>query len=79
LEVLERRDTPSTKNEDGKLLQASVIMKPHLVLGIVLVAGAIILSCVAGIYAATNFEAALAAAATAAIALMVGVKWVAGN
>jgi len=52
-------------------------MKPHVVLGIVLVAGAIILSCVAGIYAATNSEAALATAATAAIALMVGVKWVA--
>ena len=52
-------------------------MKPHVVLGIVLVVGAIILSCVAGIYAAINSEAALATAATAAIALMVGVKWVA--
>jgi len=54
-------------------------MKPHLVVGIVLVVGAIILSCVAGIYAATNSEAALATAATAGIALMVGVKWVAGG
>jgi len=52
-------------------------MKPYLIVGIVLVAGAITLSCVAGIYAATNSEAALATAATAAIALMVGVKWVA--
>jgi hypothetical protein len=52
-------------------------MKSHLVVGIVLVAGAIILSCVAGIYAATNSEVALATAATACIALMVGVKWVA--
>jgi len=55
----------------------SVVMKPHVVVGIVLVVGAIILSCVAGVYAATNSEAALATAATAAIALMVGVKWVA--
>ena len=60
-----------------KLLCESVIMKPHVVLGIALVAGAITLSCVAGIYAATNSEAALATAATAGIALMVGVKWVA--
>ena len=52
-------------------------MKPHLVVGIVLVVGAIILRCVAGIYAAINSEAALATAATAVIALMVGVKWVA--
>jgi hypothetical protein len=52
-------------------------MKPHLVVGVVLVVGAIMLSCVAGIYAATNSEAALATAATAGIALMVGVKWVA--
>ena len=55
-----------------------VIMKPHLIFGILGVAGAIILSCVAGIYAATNPAAALATAATACIALVVGVKWVAG-
>jgi hypothetical protein len=53
-------------------------MKPHLIFGILGVAGAIILSCVAGIYAATNPAAALATAATACIALVVGVKWVAG-
>ena len=58
-------------------MMQSVIMKPHLVVGVVLVVGAIMLSCVAGIYAATNSEAALATAATAGIALMVGVKWVA--
>jgi len=52
-------------------------MKPYLILGILGVACAIILGCVAGIYAATNLAAALAAAATAWIALVVGVKWVA--
>ena len=49
-------------------------MKPHLIVGILGVAAAIILSCVAGIYAATNPAAALATAATACIALVVGVN-----
>jgi hypothetical protein len=54
-------------------------MKPYLIFGILGVVCAIILSCVAGIYAATNLAAALATAATAWIALVVGVKWVAEN
>ena len=60
-------------------LYESVIMKPYLIFGILGVVCAIILSCVAGIYAATNLAAALATAATAWIALVVGVKWVAEN
>ena len=56
-----------------------VIMKPHLIAGIAGVVGAIILSCVAGLYAATNLAAALATAATAGIALLVGVRWVSSN
>jgi hypothetical protein len=54
-------------------------MKPHLIAGIAGVVGAIILSCVAGLYAATNLAAALATAATAGIALLVGVRWVSSN
>jgi hypothetical protein len=54
-------------------------MKPHLIAGIVWVVSAIVLSCIAGVYAATNPEAALATAATACIALMIGVKWVADS
>jgi hypothetical protein len=54
-------------------------MRPHFVLGVVSVVGAIVLSCIAGVYAATNPEAAISTAGLACFALLVGVKWVAGN
>ena len=60
-------------------LYEDVVLKPHLIVGIFGVAAAIILRCVAGIYPATNPAAALATAATACIAFVVGVKWVAGS
>jgi hypothetical protein len=54
-------------------------MKPYFVLGVVSVVGAIVLSCVAGAWAATDPEAALSTAGLACLALMVGVNWVASS
>jgi hypothetical protein len=45
-------------------------MKANLVIGII---------CFAGVYAATNTPAALGVAFTACVALLAGVKWVAGT
>ena len=56
-----------------------ISMKPYSVLGAIFVTGAIVLSCVAGVWAATNPDAALSTAGLACLALMVGVNWVARN
>ena len=47
------------------------------VFGILCLLAAVLLSCVAGVYAVTNTPIALAVAITAGFALFVGVKWVA--
>lgn len=52
-------------------------MKAWLVFGIISLVAAGILSCAAGVYAATNPLAALGTAGVACFALMVGIKWIA--
>ena len=54
-------------------------MKAFLIFGIISLVAAGLLSCVAGVYAATNSLAALGTAAVACVALMVGVKLIAGS
>jgi hypothetical protein len=54
-------------------------MKANLLIGIICLLTAVSLSGVAGVYAATNMPAALGVAFTACVALLVGVKWVAGT
>ena len=54
-------------------------MTRYLVLGIICMLSALVLSCVAGMYAAINSNVAIATACTACLALVVGVKWVAGS
>ena len=55
-------------------LDEDIFMK---VFGIFFLLLAVLLSCVAGVYAVTNTPVALAVAFTACFALVVGVKWVA--
>jgi hypothetical protein len=52
-------------------------MKVYLVVGIICLLSAVLLSCIAGVYAATNSRGALVIGLTAGVALLVGVKWVA--
>ena len=54
-------------------------MTRYLILGIISMLGALVLSCVAGMYAAINPNVAIATACTAYLALMVGVKCLAGS
>ena len=54
-------------------------MTRYLILGIICMLSALVLSCVAGMYAAINSNVAIATACTACLALVVGVKWVAGS
>ena len=54
-------------------------MNANLIIGIVCLLTAISLSGVAGAYAATNTSAALGVALGACVALILGVKWVAGG
>jgi hypothetical protein len=54
-------------------------MKTNLAIGIACLLISILLSGVAGVYAATNTSAALAVALTACFALLAGVKWIAGG
>lgn len=54
-------------------------MNRYLILGIISMLGALVLSCVAGMYAAINLNVAIATACTAYLALMVGVKCLAGS
>jgi hypothetical protein len=54
-------------------------VKVNLVSGIVCLLMSLSLSGVAGVYATTNSSAALCIAFAACIALLVGVRWVAGS
>lgn len=60
-----------------RLGTVGVFMKAWLVFGIISLVAAGILSCAAGVYAATNPLAALGTAGVACFALMVGIKWIA--
>lgn len=51
-------------------------MKLYLIFGFICLVAAVLLSCIAGVYAATNALAALAIAFTACLALFIGVRWV---
>ena len=65
---------------------AAVVAKPQLdernfvnadfIFGIICLLAAVLLSCVAGVYAVTNTPAAVAIAFTACFVLFVGVKWI---
>lgn len=52
-------------------------MKAYSIFGVICLLAAVLLSCVAGVYAATNPPGALGIAFGACLALLVGVKWVA--
>jgi hypothetical protein len=54
-------------------------MKVNLVIGIICLLTSVSLSGVAGVYAATNTSAALGVALASCIALLIGVKSVAGS
>ncbi len=54
-------------------------MKAYSIFGIICLLVAVLLSCAAGMYAAINTPIALMIALTACLALLVGVKWVAGR
>lgn len=53
------------------------LVKVYSILGIICLLTAVLLSCVAGIYAATNETVASAIAFAAFFALLSGVRWVA--
>jgi hypothetical protein len=54
-------------------------MKAYSIFGAICLLAAVLLSCVAGVYAATNSPGALGIAFAAGVALLVGVKGVAGR
>jgi hypothetical protein len=60
-------------------LAEGIFMKAYSIFGAVCFLAAVLLSCVAGVYAANNFPSALVIAFAAGVALLVDVRGVAGR